>query len=102
MTAAASNARRAAGAFWLRRGYRKTAAREADFDRAAAARLAELAELEETLSAADAAAALDRTAACFAEITALFAPLSPEYARLWREISSYRPLRLYFGRRRRL
>lgn len=74
------------GRFALRRAYRRAAAREAAFDCAAAARLAELAELEKTLSAADAAAALDRTAACFAEITALFALLSPEYARLWREI----------------
>ena len=74
------------GRLMLRRGYRKAAGREADFDKAAARSLAELSVLEETLTPADAMTALDRTADCFAEITAQFALLSPDHPRLWREI----------------
>ena len=74
------------GRFFFRRGYQKAAAREAEFDAVVRENLAGLAELESTLTAADAAAALDKTAACFAEVTAGFALLAPEQARIWREI----------------
>ena len=74
------------GRFFFRRGYQRAAAREAEFDAVVRENLAGLAELEATLTAADAAAALDKTAACFAEVTAGFALLAPEQARIWREI----------------
>ncbi|MBR5519568.1 MAG: hypothetical protein IKU55_02505 [Clostridia bacterium] len=72
------------GRFLLRRGYRKAAARETEFDALTRTHLDALAALEQA-STHD-GAVLDQTAAEFGAITAAFSLLKPEHSRIWHEL----------------